>query len=316
MRLVNTKLLFLNTADRDEGKINNATFHIPKELLMVGNDQFMRLTLVDSVIPYQWYNTESYNNKFAVFMQTSDLPAGQWSVVSIPEGTYTAISAKSKLKTILNDPTNATYFNPVFSAQVITWNITYDFDTGKYTYSGEATNLGQTITSMEFDFSSTHGISVDMEETCNDLMGFAIDSYTFNPSIVSPLIATIQQEEAVYIRCNLQMPNLMFADGQFTPADILARVPLLTPPYSNVVYANLQNDMSFLLNTKYIDTITLSLTNENSVFLDIQANYQLTFKFDTLEPDPDETNLKELVHLSKLSLVQGDLKQIEQVKKK
>ena len=100
MKIVDSKLMFLNSSQRSEGSINNFTLLFPKDLVSCNQRQFLRMTLIDFTVKYQWYNIQTYNNSFEVLEQQGATTASH--TVSIPEGNYDILELTSTVRDGLN----------------------------------------------------------------------------------------------------------------------------------------------------------------------------------------------------------------------
>ena len=344
MKVVDKKLVFIKSNDRTNlsDPVSNCSYILPKELLSVDANQELRMTLCDFVCIFSWYNTDYRNNQFALFTSTNNDPSPQWHVITFPEGNYNILNQTQRLQDILNDPTNSTFnvadygvngWTPPTAAQYLTWTCSWDEITGKITITAVPTTGGTFINAAaQLDFVDPHtadtGVTSLLVSSYQQL-GFttnpALNPYVFAVTPVVPLgtsqviksttIATIAEEEAVYIRTNQVGYNLQKAiglDGQpsteadaWERSDVLARVPLTCAPYSNVVYMNLQDDYSMLLPTNWIGRFDVQITDEDKFLLDVQKDYQLTLKIETMEETEVELNetLEELVEINKISLL-------------
>eukprot|EP01050_Picozoa_sp_SAG11_P062831 SAG11_NODE_42502_length_179_cov_41.525000_1_plen_59_part_11 len=59
MKIVDKKMIFINSSERDSGTINDFTITLPTHLLTRKDNQKMRIILNDLVLPYTWYNVQS-----------------------------------------------------------------------------------------------------------------------------------------------------------------------------------------------------------------------------------------------------------------
>ena len=71
-----------------------------------------------------------------------------------------------------------------------------------------------------------------------------------------------------------------------TPSRILAQVPVVTPPYSKIVYTDEQGSYGvYLRNTKTLQDIRLTLTDELSIPMAINSDVYLVLGIETLQND-------------------------------
>ena len=57
-------LFYLDTKYRSAGSLTSPIFNFPNNLIGIENDERIRLTLQEMTMPYTFYQTELYNNKF------------------------------------------------------------------------------------------------------------------------------------------------------------------------------------------------------------------------------------------------------------
>ena len=321
MKVVNKQLLFIRSQDRNSGEINDFRITIPMNNIKVKANQYLRVTLGDIVLPRLWYNTRTnFNNQFAIGI---DLGAGvTWYLINIPDGCYTVDSLLIKLvgdntgtNGILNsgfnqtDPvTGVNYWTPQPAAQQAQFFMEYDEDNGKYKFYCTQSPAGA-ITTIRFDVDGlASGLTIRSAwqllglSQLSSLGSATLGEYVFPAAapntgdLYSNLIVTVQTEEAIYLRTDLQNWNVMRGGIGINPvtgapiqrdgwekANIIAHIPITVYPYSNIVYQNMNDDYSLLLPNPYIESIKLQMTDEFSNLLPVQQNYELTLKFETLE---------------------------------
>jgi len=59
-----TFLFYLDTKYKSGGTLTSPIFNFPNNLIGVENDERIKLTLQEMTMPYTFYQTENYNNKF------------------------------------------------------------------------------------------------------------------------------------------------------------------------------------------------------------------------------------------------------------
>ena len=64
MKVVDKRMVFINSNERDSGSINNFTITLPPHLLKRRKNQKMRIVLNDLVLPYTWFNVQTTNRSF------------------------------------------------------------------------------------------------------------------------------------------------------------------------------------------------------------------------------------------------------------
>jgi hypothetical protein len=333
-KLISHKLIFLNSKDRSIGTIPSSTFYLPKSLTDIDNNNeaiatraihaktgnphliYMGLTLNDFVLPRTFFNTESFNNKFGVWIETTDSGGGAWHIISVPFGSYNSYSAKAKLQTILNDSTNGAYWSPTMT-QRVEWAISYDLDTSYYTFIATPKIPPATLIDLKFDFSATSGVLVKGQKTCFDLMGFFKNTTNTlagggtSMSITSTRPATTQTLPALYIRSkDLMNENMISENGGYTKSDILGRIFLTAPPYSNLIYLNIDSDYQLKFRGRFISQLNIRITDEEDNELELVDDWSMSIQWQIWEEFGHEEveMLEKIFENQKTMLLQNEIK--------
>ena len=66
MKVVDKKLLFISSVERDSGSIADFQVNLPSHLVACQPNQRLRMVLNDLVLPYTWFNIQDTNNTFQV----------------------------------------------------------------------------------------------------------------------------------------------------------------------------------------------------------------------------------------------------------
>tara|TARA_R110000824_G_scaffold60812_4_gene162265 strand:+ start:1327 stop:2361 length:1035 start_codon:yes stop_codon:yes gene_type:complete len=343
MKVVEKQLLFVRSADRIEGSVNDFNIIIPMDMIRIKENQFIRVTVSDIVVPRLWYNTRTnFNNQFAISI---DVGVGiQWYIITVPDGCYSVDSFLTKLvgnntgvDGILNigfnqtDPvTGVNYWNPQPAVQQALFFMSYDEDNGKFKYNATQAPVAP-IVNIQFDvFGQASGLTF---QSCWALLGLSqtggfplpaiipgLYSFPLAPpdtgDLYSDIIATVQTEEALYIRTNLPNWNVMRGDlavgaprNGWERGNILAHIPITTFPYSNITYLNMNDDYSILIPSTYIESMRFFVTDEFSNLLPLEGEYEMTLKFEKLEHTEREQTLlnEQQLEMLKTIVLQGEL---------
>jgi len=303
-------LFYLNTQQRSGGSIGSPVFTFPNNLINLQPQagESIRISLQEATINYTFYQTETYNNKFVVSETIEDAngdPQTFSRLVELKIGNY-------NLNTFILEITSKLNQNSLFS-----YVITFEADTNTLVY--RASPKGNTIVSVVFDYNSdssyAKGIIVDLEESCNEIMGFEIGSInTFNvdgggrrlesnvPITMSPGV------ENLFVKVSNQCQNYGsdVLANTFSSSDILAKIPVASPPYSVLYFFDLNNNFSTVITNKYLDNLNIQLQNERFTPIEPRKDWTLTIKIDILQPRVESKmneGIQELLQLTRLKFL-------------
>jgi hypothetical protein len=225
------------------------------------NDEEIYVSVLSSTIPFTWYNVNYTNNKLNVKETLNSTDA--YFTITLPMGNYNIIQIMSFLKTQLNDN----------SPLDIAYNITYDKYTNKlhFTTSTIGARIGflfQTGPETKFD--------------CQYVLGFHLiqDKYWgYNDPLISDSTTNVSPIENIYIVSNSMGLQNEYSSLGGNSANILAKIPVDTVPFSFIYYKNLM----FLTHKTSLFTISsfdLQLVDMDGSVIDLNNNnWFITLRF-------------------------------------
>ena len=274
-------------------------------------DEEMRITLSTFEMRTNWYNINQYNNVFYVFTPTSSGSAsGTYYQILTAAGSYYDF-----LDTIYNpgvtSPTTATGLATAIqtalnASGIGTGNLcTYSPITRKFSIglNISATGNNGTITALSYIVCFTippslisyvpTGVSpVYMFMDTNEILGSSgmtkltastvpvssMGTGTVSAGIitfVSPYVAQLNSQEALYFRTNLQTLNYStygFAQTLFqntvTGSQIMARIPIQNQLYNVpdpfITYEDANDTFQITVGNKQLDNITITITDDKN----------------------------------------------------
>ena len=110
-------LFYLDTKYRSAGSLTSPIFNFPNNLIGIENDERIRLTLQEMTMPYTFYQTELYNNKFLLTEN------GINRLIEIEIGNYNIVTFLLELTNKLN-----------ISAGLYTYVISYIAQTNRFKF--------------------------------------------------------------------------------------------------------------------------------------------------------------------------------------
>jgi hypothetical protein len=262
VKVIKSQILYIDSQDRPLGQSSsNFSLLIPKGFIEISNqNQKIRITLLDALIPRNFWSITSTNRTFILNINGTlyniNLPLGFWNVNQLA----------TQLKTLL-ETANGSY----------NWTILYNQNINYFIFS--FTTSGSS--NVSFIFSSND---------CADFLGFS--NNTTNIFIGNTLTSVkginLQGENCIYIRTNIsnEIPNIEYSQqGNFSVSNILARIPISVAPFQNIIYQDYSNTYSVISEQNYIDNITITITDRFQSIIDLQTEWSFSLKIEIIETD-------------------------------
>jgi hypothetical protein len=169
---------------------------------------------------------------------------------------------------------------------------------GKPTYTDLVKNLGALLplgasvshraldNQLIFSTQTPFVMDLRVSNSCFEVIGFQKDVYTITDGFTSPEKVNIDlQYDLLYVQSNLT-ENIGLQGATSFPSRILAQVPVITPPYSKIVYTDEQGSYGvYVRNIKTLQDIRLTLTDELSIPMAINSDVYLVLGIETLQND-------------------------------
>jgi hypothetical protein len=276
------------------------------------SDEEMRLTLTSFEMRTNWYNINQYNNVFYVFTPTTAGSAsGTYYQVQIAAGSYydfldtiynpgvgsptTATGLSTAIQTALNaagiGSGNTCSYSPITRKFSIGLNESAVGNNGTITANsyivclavpnGLASYIPPGVSPL-YTFMDTNEIlgSIPMR-TFQSALTVPVNSFGTGTlaagilTFVSPYVAQLNSQEALYVRTNLQTLNYStygFAQTIFqntiTGTQIMARIPLQNQLYNVpdpfISYEDKNNTFQVVVGNKQLDNITIYITDDKN----------------------------------------------------
>jgi hypothetical protein len=246
-----TKYLYLTSKNRSQGTIDDWIVYLPNNLFAgtTQNTKYLKITLQNFLINYEWYNIRSnYNNVFAVY-DTNSLVT-----YSISQGSYSVYQFRDYLNVLL----------------VGKYSVSYDLISNTYTFT--QTNVGSYIKTTN----SGH------------LFGL-LDNVTYSGTFTSVQPINMQYFDTLYLNTDvgLQSFNLDNVNQEKTATStILQRIPVTCAPFDNLQYNSKPNDtcLEVSVNNTFLSSIRFWLsTNTGEKLTNLTRNHNLTIKIEIYE---------------------------------
>jgi len=286
VKIIKSQILYIDSQDKASSQTpQNFSINIPKSFIeTTTQNQKIRITVLDAIIPRNFWAINSNNRFFTVRVGLADY------TINLPLGFWNVNQLATQLKSLLDTGTS------------LTWTITYDQNKNYYTfvYSGTGSTVSFIFTSND----------------CSDFLGFS--NSTTNTFISNSLTSTkgisVVGENCLYLRTNLtnEIPNIEYGNnGTFTVSNILARIPIAVAPFGSIIYQDYSNTYSLIIEQNYVDQLNIRVTDRFQNLIDLQTEWSFSLKIEIIETDDMErtiSNTKETADLLRLMLLQNQSK--------
>lgn len=288
MKVIDKRLLFINSKDRVSGTIERFKIEIPPHLLHKEKDQKMRIILNDVILPYTWYNIQASNNTFTMIEHIGNPPTQTITTISLTPGSYHVIQLRDYLRAQLN------------AALVYTYTVVFDETSAKFTFTND-NNSNPNFDVLRFATNSAH-----------KLLGFQADSQnTFSAkTLVSSGAVNMMFTDGLFLHCDLPNTNVNKGTGTretYHVSNAFAKLSINTAPFSTIIYQNTNDD--YLLNVpgSHLQNMTFTLKTLDHEVISLNDEYSFTLKLEVYEDDEKQIveqncGLGELLRLVVLQL--------------
>ena len=305
---VKSILFYLDTRLRSGGSIGAPQFSFPNNLigLQPQNGELIKLTMQEASIEYTFYQIENFNNKFLVVEFVIGQPL-EVREITIEIGNYNLVTFIVELSRVLNAGTLYTYI------------LTYIPTTNQIKYTAIPKIPNSTVGSVIFNFNNKDVfdlVSFNIDESMNEIMGFEVDAIiqftdTGNNTLKSQSTVPITMSpgvENLYVTISNSCGNYGNANVQnvFSSSNILAKIPVATPPFSTLYFYDLNSNFSTIITNKYLDNLNIFLFNERFTKIEPRKNWSCTMQIDIIRPHTENKTtqlLKELLDITKLKFM-------------
>ncbi len=343
IRNTGKQTIYLNTSFRAGGTIQNPFWSLPSSLISNTNDdETLKLSVIDILMPYQAYNIYSYPDivfprRSAISNNTCRLSSIDWELqilplpnpmtpvssvplnFTCPTGNYNVYELSTWIANEIQTGLRTSL--AVAPAQNITCTANYNFNTMKYEITiaipavdGMIMGSGLFPNVPEIDFPSTDNYDTDIT-LANVFAGNPND-----PQRALQTLTAVYPTQKLLIQSfgqgNIGMPRSMVMKLDMISSNIgvdgdalghtttMATIPINIPNGDTLTYQNINDDFDLEVPTHYIDTIQMELKDENGKPLYTNKDWQISFRVDYVKLDHSSENLlQELIYLSQLQVM-------------
>ena len=290
MKVIDKKLLFINSSERESGTISDFKVTIPSHLLTCEPNQKMRLVLNDLVLPFTWYNVQSTNRTFT-------LQEGAVSyAVEIPMGSYNVTQLRDTLQSLMTSLSASQN-----SSNPHTYTLLFDSISSKFSFSHSSLAEGQ-----------TSRLIFAREGSAHKLLGFEVGSVNDFVSqgggvgrVLSSRPVSMMLTDALHFHTNLLNTNVDKSTGlmsDFHLSDVFAKIAINTSPFNNLIYFNTNDDYLVNISERRITEFRFWFTTGEHAYIDLNDDFSFTLKIEIYEDDErrmvdQNTGIGELLRL-------------------
>lgn len=296
-----TFLFYLDTKYKSGGTLTSPIFNFPNNLIGVENDERIKLTLQEMTMPYTFYQTEDYNNKFLLTEN------GINRLIEIEIGNYNIVTFIFELTNKLNTVVG-----------LYTYIISYIAQTNRLNYIATP-KVGVVVNSISFNFDAENVfnlLNIGLGETLNEMMGYNNEIINLNLNIAGTAFLT---ESTVPITMSPGVENLYMTinnscenysntqtNNIFTSSNILGKIPIATPPFSKIFFYDINQNFATVITNKYLDNLSFTLYNERFTEITPRKDYSFTIKIEIISTGSTMTTnyiLNQMLDLQKLKMI-------------
>lgn len=247
--LLSNRFLHINSKNRSYGSKSNFGINIPSDIFGYEfnvDNAYLKMNLQEICVNFSWYNVQTGINDIFQYYSSADDTTYE---LNIPQGSYNVF----ELRDILNDLLEEEYVVSYLS--------------GTNTYLFQALSPLNTITSV------TAGQFLGLENLI--LYNGSFSSVKpVNMTYINTLYLHSDVARASDAFDNIENPNI-------SHSTIVARVPIMTAPFSNINYKNeLNTNEGITLALRQFDSMRFFLCDERGNFINLSNDFNFTLRFE------------------------------------
>jgi hypothetical protein len=224
-----------NATKYNNGSLSDVTFSLPN--IEVPLQHHLYLTVQNFILPYSFYNIDSYNNKIEYIEVDTNNHIITQTINYITSGNYNAIQLLSYL--------NSGIFPNL--------SVTYDFIKSKFIFINLINN---------FYFNSSNS---------NSLLGFSeniVNNTSIDKLLISYNVINLSSKPLIFITSNFETNSINNILNN--RHNILCAIPIVNSPY-NLIHFQGTNRINLFTNV--INSIDIRVCDQNGDLIDLNGQY-------------------------------------------
>jgi len=329
IRNTGKQTIYLNTSFRAGGTIQNPFWSLPSSLISNSNDdETLRLTVIDIIMPYQAYNIFQYpnvNEPSRPKTNNNSMTIQGWNwviggvptlttsfIVSIPIGNYNIYEISSIIAPLIQSN-----LNTQLGILTVVVGMSYNFNTMKYEISitipiADGSILGAIIPTIDFPSNDNYQEDITLAEVlAGDLTDINRKLLYTTPAYPAQKIAfqswgqgNIGMPRGMVIKLDMISSNIGVDGDALGHTTTMATIPINIANGDTLIYQNQNDDFELEIPSHYIDTIQMEVRDENGRPIYTNKDFQFSFRVDYVKLDRSTENLlQELIYLSQLNIM-------------
>lgn len=256
--MLRSKTIFFSSASRTNGNINNFDTLLPRDLYDWNeNSERAELELVNFSAKMSYYNISSTRNSQFIYSDN-----GVENTITIPDGNYSVKEIPVKIKTLLNAV-----------ATNITWNVTVDLNTLKYTYTYTGTPADTVYFKPLLSSFKILGF--------NDPVSPATYKEITTTTTTSDKIVSIGNIDSLFIHCSYvgaknRHINEYNDESEHDHERIFAKVNIIGTSFFGTIYYD-ENNFKYTMPipSLYSTNVQFSIRDSDSNLIELSEDYSM-----------------------------------------
>lgn len=320
-QVLRSQLFYLDTSDRSpESERGEPIFSFPNNLLSISPTQKIRVSFNEATIPYTFFQTEEFNNRFALGESVTRNGSLIESVklITLETGNYSIETLINALVQQLNS-----------ASDLYRYQLTYDDSRNEINYVAFPIIGSDTVNDVRFIFNRQliiDELQIDVEESAFELLGFPINSVILfvqpdtginQLTIKSTIPINVSGAvDNLYVRiennCNNYSSNGV---NSYSYSNVLAKIAIAQPPFSTIFYYNIEDvgNFSTVISGNSLDNLNIRLENKRGTLITPRSDWSLTIRIEVIIDKNEigmENSLEEMVKILKMNFIkENDKKQ-------
>jgi len=296
MKVIDKKMFFVNSFERDTGVSGDFVITVPSHLLTCQPHQRLRVVLNDLVLPYTWYNVQESNRYFEVVEHWTSLGGvtDETVRIAIDVGSYSALELRDAVALKLNTA----------SGLLLTYSVSFSRITSKMEFIARAS----VYPPVSFNFTSQMS---HLGGSSHKLLGFESSSLNSFADIGDGMLLSSTRSistmltDALMLHTDLLNTNVDRGSGDmssFHLSNVFAKIPINTSPFNNILFTNTNDDYLINITDKRLSILRVWLTTSEHQLITLNDDFSMTLKVEVIEDDEknlvaQNTGLGELLKL-------------------
>jgi len=281
--VVTRRHLYVESAHRSSGSINDFTMNLNDAWTQVPIGQRLSIGITDATIPYFFDNVAADTIKFTFYFYTGG--AYTSALFTFDSGNYTAFQVANTIETFMKTMDSGV-------------TVVYDTIRNQYAYNSTTASTETNDNKIQ-PFNTATASFLGFADSSIRLFGKDNELRSTEP--VSVLTTT-----DLYIRTNISTTNVH--DDQLS--DILVKIPIDVPPFSNICYNNHYTENRIVFNQGKLNALNVRITDNNNVVIPMELDWSLTFTLEFEEiphASQIQTQLARIEKLLEMQITQGEI---------